>query len=126
MLNKHRDIHAMLRLLGGNLTSMEKVELSHNLPLFAHGVGEEDYLGDPYLLGKFILIFLIFRITPCSDRVAFFVSLSISFRMITFRLTFGFGYKFFEWMPFALNLCYCFRQGQFRLVYTLFKVPQSH
>ncbi|XP_008481499.2 chondroitin sulfate synthase 1-like, partial [Diaphorina citri] len=52
MLNKHRDIYAMLRLLGGNLTSMEKVELSHNSPLFANGVGEEDYLGDPYLLGK--------------------------------------------------------------------------
>jgi hypothetical protein len=28
-----------------------------------------------------------------------------------FGLTFGFGYKFYEWMPFALNLCYIFSKG---------------
>jgi hypothetical protein len=56
--------------------------------------------------------------------IKFFVSLSISpSQGGRFGLTFGFGYKFFEWMPFALNLCHFFRKGNFRLVSSLFNVP---
>jgi hypothetical protein len=42
---------------------------------------------------------------------AFFASLSISPRVNTFGLTFGFGYKFYERMLFALNLDYFFSKG---------------
>jgi hypothetical protein len=57
--------------------------------------------------------------------------------MVIAGLTFGFGYKFYEWMPFALNLCYIFSKGkpgwytpclkspcQTKLVYSLLNVPQ--
>jgi hypothetical protein len=32
--------------------------------------------------------------------------------------------KIYEWMPFAFDLCYFFKKGNFRLVSLLFKVPQ--
>jgi hypothetical protein len=68
---------------------------------------------------------LFFFFSRVQTGSAFFVSLSISPSwVIAFRLTFGFGYKFYEWMPFALKLYYFFSKGNFRLVSSLFKVLQ--
>jgi hypothetical protein len=65
-------------------------------------------------------------------------SQSVLTRVIGFGLTFGCGYKFYEWMPFVLNLCYFFSKGnagwytpclkspsQTKLVYSLLNVPQA-
>jgi hypothetical protein len=60
----------------------------------------------------FYLLSFFFAFSRVQTGLAFFVSLSISPNMgDCFGLTFGFGYKFYEWMPFALSLCYFFSKG---------------
>jgi hypothetical protein len=86
------------------------------------------------LLNSFFFFFAFSRVQTGS---AFFVSLSISPKGDCFGLTFGFGFKFYGWMPFALNLCYFFSKGNSgwytprlkspswtKLVYSLCNVPQ--
>lgn len=51
-LSLHRDVLAMVTLLGHDPASVEDVRLAKNVPLFPAKRGDRDYLGDSALLGR--------------------------------------------------------------------------
>jgi hypothetical protein len=63
---------------------------------------------------------LLFRLFPCTDGVGVFLSASQSAltRVIALGWHLILAYKFYEWMPFALNLCYFFSEGNSGWWYT--------